>query len=229
MKIFTRFGNWIFHYRNFLFPLFYAALFIPSQTIFQDERWALITGLIVIGSGILVRSITIGLVYIIRGGANRQIHAKALVTEGIYSACRNPMYLGNILLIFGFGLFANSLLFLLVFFPVFVLFYAAIINAEEDFLSKKFGQQFTDYKLSSNSLLPRWKNLKTAFKGQTFKWKKVILKEYNSLFLYFTGICLVLFLNGHVELKPVIVAETSLLMIYLLVKYLKRKKLLSEN
>ena len=37
MKIFTKFGNWLFHYRNILFPVFYAALFIPSTAIFQDK------------------------------------------------------------------------------------------------------------------------------------------------------------------------------------------------
>lgn len=229
MKIFTKFGNWIFHYRNFLFPLFYAALFIPSPKIFPAESWAVTTGLIFIVSGMIIRMVTIGLVYIIRGGAKRTIHAEALVTEGIYKACRNPMYLGNILLLFGFGLFADSLLFLLFFTPLFVVFYAAIINAEENFLSGKFGQQFEDYKSSSNALFPRLKNLKGAFAGQTFKWQKVISKEHNSLFTYFTGINMILLLRSNIEIQPFIVAEIILLVLYLSTKYLKRKKLLSDE
>lgn len=226
MKAFTRFGNWIFHYRNFLFPLFYAALFIPSRDLFQQENWALIAGAIIIGAGILVRSITIGLVYIIRGGANRKIHAKTLVTEGIYSVCRNPMYLGNILIILGFGIFANSLLFMGIFFPLFLLFYAAIINAEEDFLINKFGQEFSDYIASSNALLPRLNKLKDAFSGHSFQWLRVIRKEQNSLALYFTGICLILYFDGHVELKSFIIIQSVLLIFYGILKYMKRKKLL---
>jgi protein-S-isoprenylcysteine O-methyltransferase Ste14 len=224
MKMFTKFGNWIFHYRNFLFPLFYAALFIPSPAIFQGEGLALITGLVFIITGMLTRSITIGLVYIIRGGAKRQIHAETLVTEGIYKVCRNPMYLGNILLIFGFGLFANSLIFTLLFFPLFVLFYVAIINAEEEFLLRKFNQQFIDYKSNSNSIIPKLGNLKTAFKGHTFNWKNVIYKEYNSLFIYCSGICLLLLYHEHIVLKSFLIIETTLLIIYLLTKYLKYKK-----
>ncbi len=224
MKIFTKFGNWIFHFRNFLFPLFYVALFIPSPSIFQGEGLALFSGLIFITFGMLIRSITIGLVYIIRGGAKRQIHADTLVTEGIYKVCRNPMYLGNILLIFGFGLFANSLLFSLLFSPLFVLFYVAIIIAEEDFLLKKFGQQFTDYKSQTNAIIPGFKNIKTAFTGHSFKWKNVIYKEYNSLFIYFTGIFLLLLYHKHIVLISFLIIEISLLVIYLFIKYLKYKK-----
>ncbi len=224
MKTFTIFGNWIFHYRNFLFPLFYAALFIPSTAIFQGKGLALITGLIFILTGMLIRSITIGLVYIIRGGAKRQIHADTLVTEGIYKVCRNPMYLGNILLIFGFGLFANSLLFILLFSPLFVLFYMAIIAAEENFLLKKFGQQFIDYKSQTNAILPKFKNISLAFEEQTFKWKNVIYKEYNSLFIYFTGILLILLYNEIIVLKTFLIIEIAFLIIYLLIKFLKYKK-----
>jgi len=226
MKAFTRFGNWIFHYRNFVFPLFYVALFIPSRDLFQQENWALIAGSVFIGAGILVRIITIGLVYIIRGGDKRKIHAEFLVTEGIYSVCRNPMYLGNILIIFGFGIFANSMLFMLLFFPLFILFYAAIINAEEDFLINKFGQEFSDYISSSNALWPRLNKLKDAFSGHSFQWMRVISKEQNSLILYFTGICLILYVDGHVELKSFIIIQSVLLVIYGFLKVLKRKKLL---
>lgn len=225
MKIFIRFGNWIFHYRNFLFPVFYIALFIPSPSIFRDETWALIMGLVCISAGMIIRSITIGLVYIIRGGAKRLIHAETLVTDGIYKVCRNPMYLGNILLILGFGLFANSLLFTLIFFPLFIIFYMSIITAEEDFLFKKFNQQFIDYKSTSNLIIPRWGNIKSAFKGETFNWKNIIYKEYNSLFIYFSGIFLLLRYHEHITTKLFLIGEMILISIYLFVKYLKYKKI----
>jgi len=208
-----------------LFPIFYAALFIPSPVIFRREEWALITGLLFIGIGILIRCTTIGLAYIIRGGFKRQIYAETLVTDGMYKVCRNPMYLGNILLLFGFGLFANSLVFILIFVPLFVFFYASIIYAEEDFLLKKFGQQFIDYKANSNAIIPKWENLQAAFEGQTFKWGKLIYKEYNSLFLYFTGICLILFYHGHIGISSFMVIETILLISYFLIKLLKHNKL----
>jgi len=221
----TKFGHIIFHFRNILFPVFYAALFIPSPVIFRSEEWALKTGLLFIITGILIRCTTIGLVYIIRGGSKRRIYAETLVTDGMYKVCRNPMYLGNILILFGFGLFANSLVFVLIFIPLFVFFYAAIIFAEEDFLLKKFGQQFIDYKANSNAIIPKWGNLQAAFEGQTFKWRKVIYKEHNSLFLYFTGICLILLYHGYIGISFFMVIETILLISYFLIKLLKHNKL----
>ena len=226
MKIFTKFGNWLFHYRNILFPAFYAALFIPSPIIFKTEIWALITGLFLILTGTAIRSITIGLVYIIRGGHNRQIHAETLVTEGIYKVCRNPMYLGNILLLLGFGLFANSLVFSLTFFPLFVLFYTAIIKAEEDFLSKKFGEQFAEYKSHTNAILPKWKNIRSAFVGHIFNWKKVLNKEHNSLFIYTSGIFLLLFYRNQIDIMLLLIAVLTAALINLVLKILKVKNLL---
>ncbi len=221
----TKFGNILFHFRNILFPVFYAALFIPSPVIFRSEEWALKTGLLFIITGILIRCTTIGLVYIIRGGSKRRIHAETLVTDGMYKVCRNPMYLGNILILFGFGLFANSLVFILIFIPLFVFFYAAIIFAEEDFLLKKFGQQFIDYKENSNAIIPKWGNLQAAFEEQTFKWGKVIYKEHNSLFLYFTGILLILLYHGYIGISFFMVIETIMLISYFLIKLLKHNKL----
>jgi protein-S-isoprenylcysteine O-methyltransferase Ste14 len=214
-------GNWIFHIRNFLFPVFYIALFIPSRRIFDNMAVADVIGLALIFSGILIRSITIGLVYIVRGGKNRKIYADNLVTSGIYSICRNPMYLGNILLLLGFGIFANSLLFLLLFFPLFLLFYFAIMKAEEDFLLKKFGQEFETYRFQVNSLLPDLRKLNSAFAGQRFNFQKVIKKEYNSLFIYFSGILLLLVFNERMDLLVFMFGMGMLLILYILVKYLK--------
>lgn len=219
----VQFGNWIFHIRNFLFPIFYLALFIPSQVIFSDTQISDILGLSVILLGILVRSITIGLVYIVRGGKNRKIYAENLVTSGIYSVCRNPMYLGNILLLLGFGIFSNSLLFLLLFFPLFVFFYYAIIKAEEAFLYKKFGQEFENYRQNVNALIPDFSKLNTAFRGQHFQIKRVIKKEYNSLFIYFSGILLLLLYQNRLSWQIFVIAFLALLSLYMLVKFLKYK------
>jgi protein-S-isoprenylcysteine O-methyltransferase Ste14 len=224
-KMFKKIGTILFNFRNILFPVFYAALFIPSPVIFQSTGWAIKTGSLVIGIGILIRCITIGLVYIIRGGLKRQIYAETLVTDGMYRVCRNPMYLGNITLLFGFGLFANSLLFTLIFCPLFAFFYSAIISAEEDFLLKKFGQQFIEYKAGTNAIVPNLGNIEIAFKGQTFKWGKVIYKEYNSLFLYFTGISIILFYRGHLETNIFMIVETIFIVLYFFIKTLKHNKL----
>lgn len=219
----VKIGNFLFHYRNILFPLFYAALFIPSADL-MSSNLALIIGSLIILSGILVRCITIGLVYIVRGGSKRKIHAENLVTDGIYQVCRNPMYLGNILLIFGFGIFANSILFVAMFFPLFCFFYLAIIRAEENFLSGKFGQEYLAYVNSSNALFPNLNRVPKAFAGRSLDFKRVIKKEYNSLFIYFSGTLLLLLNHRLISLTSFVIWFVSLLILYLVVRGLKKSK-----
>lgn len=220
----VKLGNTFFHYRNYFFPVLYAALFIPSSPLFANQNVGFISGAILILAGILVRSITIGLVYIVRGGINRQIYAQNLVTDGIYNVCRNPMYLGNILLLLGFGIFANSLVFMAIFFPAMLFIYLAIIRAEEAFLMGKFGDEFVAFKKRTNSILPQLGKLKLAFSTHSFNYQKVIANEHNSLFIYFTGMLLLLTYHGAVKWETAIIVFGILLVIFLITKWMKRTK-----
>jgi len=223
----VKLGNWLFHFRNFLFPLFYLALFIPTSRVFWDDKIAITLGVILIIIGILIRCITIGLVYIVRGGKNRQIYANGLVTEGIYSICRNPMYLGNIILLLGFGFFANSTLFVYAFFPLFIIFYLSIIRAEEEFLLAKFGDSFTSYKNHVNALIPNIFLIDKAFRGHQFNWKKVISKEFNALYVYIVGILLLLLFEKHIEFLVFEIEIIVVTILYFLVKWMKERHLLN--
>lgn len=222
----VKLGNWLFHYRNILFPIFYAALFIPSTPILPSS-YALTIGGIIIGLGVLIRCITIGFVYIVRGGKDRTIYANNLVTEGIYMICRNPMYLGNIMLILGFGIFSNSLIFLTVFFPLFLIIYWAIIEAEENFLFKKFGDDYEEYLEKTNALIPNLKYLKSATKNYRFDFIRVIRKEYNSTYLYLTGVLLLLVYKSFISVKTFLISFIILSCVYIITKILKRKNKLN--
>ena len=132
--------------------------------------------------GQLVRAGTIGLRYIVRGGRGGRVYADDLVTEGIYSHCRNPMYVGNILIVIGVALASNSLTTLLVALPLVVLAYAAIIAAEEQFLRDKFGAGFEDYCRDVPRWLPRFKGLGTTLSQSQFHWRRLLVKEYGTPF-----------------------------------------------
>jgi len=141
----VKFGNLLFHNRNWLFPLFYIILFIPSPEVFTNPVTAMVIGFSITLLGQIIRIITIGLVYIVRGGRNRTVYADNLVTTGIFSHCRNPLYVGNILILAGLGVASNSIIFIAIATPLFIFFYQAIVRAEENFLRNKFGHEFTDY------------------------------------------------------------------------------------
>ena len=227
----VKFGNLIFHSRNFLFPVFYVMLFIPSPPIFHNYITAIITGLLIAIMGEGIRGLTIGLVYIIRAGRQRRIYAEGLFTSGLYAHCRNPLYIGNIMILLGLGVVANSLLFLLLFVPLFIFLYQSIVIAEEDFLQRKFGDAYVAYQKSANRWFPKMKGLPATIREMDFKWKRVFIEEYNSTYIWTTGAVLLIMKNyfqhegkdTFTESIPFFLAALLLLLLgYFLIRYLKK-------
>jgi len=78
--------------------------------------------------------------------------AGALVREGPYSLTRNPMYLGFTVMYVGIVFIANAV-WPLVFLPeAIALVYLFAIRAEEDYLSREFGEAYASYR----SRVRRW-------------------------------------------------------------------------
>ena len=188
-------GNFLFHYRNALFPLVYALLFFKSRPLIEDYRIAAIIGFVVALLGQLLRAVTIGLEYIIRGGRKRQVYAEKLVQGGIFAHCRNPLYVGNFLILLGIGIASNSVLFLGFGLTFFAFAYWAIILAEENYLRKKFGQEFDDYCARVNRLLPNFSGLAQTLNGMRFNWRRLITAEYGSTYIWLAAIILLLLKN----------------------------------
>jgi len=191
----VRIGNFFFRYRNFLFPFFYAMLFVPSPHLSGNYLHVLYPGLVITVAGETIRFLTIGLVYIVRGGKNRRIYAEGLVTDGIYAHCRNPMYVGNVLMLLGMGILSNSLLFMLTMVPFFLFIYQSIILAEEDFLRGKFGSAFDEYCANTNRWTLRLKGLAETIGSFKFNTKRALYKEYNTSYIWCIGILSVIALN----------------------------------
>jgi protein-S-isoprenylcysteine O-methyltransferase Ste14 len=193
-------GNFFFKYRNWIFILFYAALFVPSIPLFSMAScgahyywWPVILGLLITCTGQGIRGLTIGLAYIVRGGKEGKPYADGLVTEGIFRHCRNPLYVGNILMLLGVGILANSVFYVAFMMPLFSFIYQAIVLAEEDFLRKKFGAGFDNYCRDVNRWWPSMQGIGNTLRSMEFNWKRWILKEHTTQFIWLLGICLLLF------------------------------------
>lgn len=234
----VRLGNFLFRYRNFLFPVGYLGLFIPSPKLFGSYVFSAFAGLTVCLAGQGIRVITIGLVYIIRGGSHRTIFAKDLVTTGIFSHSRNPLYLGNILILLGLGVMADSIVFCCMIFPLFLVFYQAIVRAEEEYLLNRFGDEYREYMRTVNRWLPRFKDLGATIESMTFKWRRVIIREYNSTYIWTVGVVLLMLKNCRVSCGkesfqralPIGIAVIGLLTAaYLIIRYLKKSKRLRDE
>lgn len=236
-------GNFFFKYRNLLFIFLYALLFVPSPALFQPEHfgpdywlWPMVIGLLVTITGQAIRGATIGLAYIVRGGKDGKVYADDLVTQGIFNHCRNPLYVGNILMLLGVGILSNSLIYVGVIMPLFLLIYQAIVLAEENYLRGKFGASYVAYCKRVNRWLPSLSGLGSTFKSMEFKWKRWILKEYNTQYVWLTGIVLILLLkypqltNNDTQFRNLLLAVILpvLLLLYLFVRYMKKSGKLKE-
>jgi protein-S-isoprenylcysteine O-methyltransferase Ste14 len=230
-------GNFFFKYRNLLFILLYGLLFLPSPELFTEnifhadyKTWPLVIGLFITVLGQAIRGATIGLAYIVRGGKDKKVYAEHLVSTGIFSHCRNPLYVGNILMLLGVGILANSLIYVAIIMPLFLFIYQAIVLAEEHFLRGKFGADFDAYCAKVNRWIPSLKGISATFSSMEFNWKRWVLKEYTTQFIWLAGIVLLIIRLYQIEdvLKNSIYAVLVLGFFYLYVRYLKKSGKMTE-
>ena len=191
----VRIGNFLFHFRNGLFPAAYCLLLVPSARIFPSESTALAVGLAIAITGQLIRAFSVGLVYIIRGGRKRRVYAEDLVTEGMFAHCRNPLYVGNYLIITGVGVAVDSLLFFIAGGLFFAFAYYAIIRAEEDYLREKFGPAFDEYCAAVPRIIPKLGGIFATVRSHRFNWKRLLVKEYGSAFVWTAGLIILLLIR----------------------------------
>lgn len=225
-------GNFFFKYRNWVFIPLYLALFIPSPVLLNKELhyWLIWTGLSITVAGQLIRCLTIGLAYIDRGGKDKKVHASRLVTEGIFNHCRNPLYVGNILKLLGLAILSNSLIYLTIFIPVFLLIYQAIVLAEENFLRNQFGVDYDNYCHRTHRWIIRFSGIKNTFRSMAFRWQRPVAKELAALYIWMSGIVLILLLkypeitgdNTLLRNQLLTGILPTLLLIYLVMRYLKK-------
>ena len=230
-------GNFFFKYRNWLFIVLYGLLFLPSPELFTEQDfgagfrcWPLCIGLLITVLGQAIRGATIGLAYIVRGGKDKKVYAESLVTSGIFSHCRNPLYVGNILMLLGVGILANSLIYVGIIMPLFLFIYQAIVLAEENFLRGKFGTDFDAYCAKVNRWVPSLKGIGKTFASMEFNWKRWVLKEYTTQFIWLAGIALLIFDLYQIEdvNKNRVYAIVILAVGYAIVRYLKKSGKMTE-
>jgi protein-S-isoprenylcysteine O-methyltransferase Ste14 len=188
-------GAFSFKYRGYLLPIAVILLFIPSPRLLPDPAQAGLIGFLVAAVGQAVRIVTIGLAYIIRGGKDHKVYAEELVTSGLYSHCRNPMYFGNFFLLLGLAIASNSWVFALVGIPLSLAMHKTIVAAEENFLRTRFGAKFDEYCARVPRWVPRFSGLAKTMSGMQFDWRRVVMKEYRAGFDWFSATALVVLLN----------------------------------
>lgn len=187
------FGRWLFRYRNRAFPCVLLGLFVGFRPhLFRDslssDLWLDTAGMLLAIAGQWLRVMVVGYAYIKRGGLNKQVHADTLVTAGLFAHSRNPLYLGNLMILAGLFIIHNNPMVYLLGGVFFGAGYLAIIKTEENFLTAKFGDEYRSYCTRVNRWLPRWSGLGATMANLDFAWRRVLDKE--------TASCIVWWLTG---------------------------------
>ncbi|QNI33232.1 isoprenylcysteine carboxylmethyltransferase family protein [Alloacidobacterium dinghuense] len=91
----------------------------------------------------------------LRGYAAGYVKKNAELTmTGPYSYTRNPLYLGSMLIAFGFAAASKSIVIVLLLAALFAIIYIPVIRSEEEFLRSKFAD-FDTYAARVPRLIPR--------------------------------------------------------------------------
>lgn len=86
------------------------------------------------------------------GGLEWELEKSYLLKGSLYAVSRHPMYLSELILLFGWVIFYGSLALLIAFVIWYVLFNYYLMSSEERILEAHFGEAYREYK----SRVPRW-------------------------------------------------------------------------
>ncbi|HHT9126436.1 MAG TPA: methyltransferase family protein [Candidatus Brocadiia bacterium] len=231
-------GVFLFRWRNTVFFLVDFILIFSTRPkfIFGSELLDNCmdgVGFTVALSGQVLRALTIGHDYIKRGGRDKKIAADRLVTGGIFAHSRNPLYLGNILILIGLGIIYNSIWVYILGFSFFLFGYLAIVVAEESFLKEKFGAEYEAYCKRVPRFIPRFTGIRNTLSGGTFNWTRFLKKEYNLICIWVSSAIFLeiweefLYFGYASRKRSMLVLSLCLIPIfvfYCIVRYLKKYK-----
>jgi protein-S-isoprenylcysteine O-methyltransferase Ste14 len=180
-------GAFFFRTRDFVFPLVLIALALlttPKPFLGRPESdWMLDgLGILVAFSGLLLRAVVIGLKYIHRGGKDKKVHADDLVQDGIFAHCRNPLYVGNMMIAAGILILHNDPVAYVGGLVFFAIAYLAIVAAEERYLRNRFGAEYEAYCRLVPRFALRLKGLRATLGSTEFDWRRVVRKDYGTIF-----------------------------------------------
>lgn len=199
-------GNFFFRWRDTAFSLVIlggiALVVLLPEIGLGDARadWAASAIALVLALlGQLARAITIGYAYIKRGGLDKQIYAETLVQRGMFAHSRNPLYLGNLLIVTAAIFAFNTVYYYLIVLPFFYFVYICITLAEEKFLRGKFGKAYDEFAAAvPNRFFPsNLGRFSKSIEGMDFTFKRLIKKEHGTFVLVFGIMALVTVLKMH--------------------------------
>jgi len=184
----ARIGGFLFRNRGWL-PILFLGVPLIARGDTAGARWVVGGALIVIGemfrlAGVAAAGTTT---------RRRSRRVQRLVTYGIFSWSRNPLYNGNFLVWIGFCVISGVLWFLPFAVLIFAAEYSLIVRFEEGVLESTFGRQYLDYK----NCVPRWlpKKPDEPVVGE-HNWREAFKSEI-STFMQYAVLIVAFAIKGH--------------------------------
>ncbi len=186
-SVVVRCGHFIFLFRDYLFPLTFVLFLLTTTPMypFGSEWWDQrmdVVGILIAVLGQAYRLLAAGgAENIRRRGQAGRIGAAQVIRQGVFAHSRNPLYLGNLLIVCGFVVIANNVWWYVFVLPIFIAVYVAIILAEEEFLLQRFGSSYADYCRTVNRFMPQWRGLRQSLAAVAFDWRRALRREYGNM------------------------------------------------
>lgn len=142
------------------FLSFFAWLALRVRALDRFMQASLPDGLEIPGVALMIAGGALGLAcvgaFIVRGkGTPAPFDApKIFVAVGPYRYVRNPMYMGGLLLLLGFGLYEHSVSILLMALTLFLVVHLMVVLYEEPTLRKLFGESYDQYCRTTRRWVP---------------------------------------------------------------------------
>lgn len=163
------FRRWYFSRRGFLLIPPYSVLLLCFWRVTDKPEILWPVGFALIAVGAVPR--LWASVYIGRSSWTRRERAEILITGGPYGLCRNPLYVGNILIALGFGVLSGLIWYMPILFAILVLHYSIVVRCEESFLEERFGEVYRAYRAQVSRWIPQ------GFSPRTHSEAKCTLRD----------------------------------------------------
>jgi protein-S-isoprenylcysteine O-methyltransferase Ste14 len=124
--------------------------FFPHH--FIDFSIALPFGIIITILGITSLILAASLFRKNKNPVNPSGSTQLIICSGIYKYTRNPMYLGLTIIFIGLSIISNAWFSFIILFPLLIVCQKGIIEREERYLTRKFGNEYLEYQ----SKVRRW-------------------------------------------------------------------------
>ncbi len=168
----NRIGDFIFKFRGLIpIPFFLIIYFFSHPT-----QSSIIFGALVLFLGEFIRFWAAGYIKKYR---TLEVDSPELVTYGPYGYVRNPLYIGNFFIGLGISVMSNIFFGYLLFFVIYFFGYSIIIPLEEEFLRKKWKEEYIEYTSHVKRIVPTFRPYKRKKGFNPF----VALKSEKSTFL----------------------------------------------